>query len=190
MILSKQHNTIVFSPPKTGTRYRMIRFKDVNDMKRSPGNMHVPVSYIHEICNDFELDQQTLHKVVCIRNPWRRYASLFDMMWRARQNKDDQQQLFIKWINSEHFNRRAFSLDTFLFDKKGDLGVDEILQVDDWNAHIDRLKQLLHDDSDVTHDYKSKYSYEDTYKQWYTQQAIDRVAEKDAKTIELLNLTF
>lgn len=190
MILSKQHNTIVFSPPKTGTRYRMIRFKDVNDMKRSPGNMHVPVSYIHEICNDFELDQQTLHKVVCIRNPWRRYASLFDMMWRARQNKDDQSQLFIKWINSEHFNRRAFSLDTFLFDKKGDLGVDEILQVDDWNAHIDRLKQLLHDDSDVSHDYKSKYSYEDTYKQWYTQQAIDRVAEKDAKTIELLNLTF
>jgi len=190
MILSKQHNIIVLSPPKTGTRYRMIRFKDVNDMRLRPGNMHCQIKDLDLICSDNDLDKQKLHKVACVRNPWRRYASLFHMIRYKNAHINNPKQDFLKWINSEHFNRRAFSLDRFLFDDDGSLAVDEVIPVDEWNKHIDKLKLLLGDNSELIHDYQTSYSYENTYKQWYNQQAIDRVSEKDAKTIKLIGYKF
>jgi hypothetical protein len=184
MIISTQHNVAVFNAPKTGTRYMFGKFYDANDGKCFGYSLHATPAALTRAGEILNVDIDQIHKVSIARNPWERYASLFEMHWNLKERSEAKSNEFVNWIMSEHFSRHIKSLDPYL------INVDEVLQVEQWDECINRLEELLDHKIDQSQVYQPGYQYDETYKQWYTQQTIDIIAEKEIKTIELLGYTF
>jgi hypothetical protein len=161
MRISHKNKFIFFSFPKTGSeslRQMLDIHSDVFDVsfknktKENPFYSHISPHEMREIFNQNGWDYDSYYKIICVRNPYERLASLYEMIYRKWPIKPP----FSWWINSidnkknggggkNHERWRkygAYSLEHFI--KSDDkIIVDEIIKLEDFDKKIPQLFKKL-----------------------------------------------
>lgn len=179
MIFSNTHHMCVLSPPRTGTKYRFARYHHV--ITRFPGYYwHAFPSQIHQHVAESTKE----FKFYCfVRNPWRRFISMYNMM---SQNKSTTERE--SGFNIAATQYRLAPMHQYYCDDTGDVFVDRVMKLENMNdelAYIEKTHGITPNEQENNN---TKYTID--YNSLWTQQSIDKIAEMEAKTIDLMGYTF
>lgn len=187
MLWFEQTKTIVFDPHKTGTMARRRRYMRLTQFPEIEFEKHVhdqpsQVMEQHDISNHM--------KIVCVRNPWRRVASMYRMSYYRGEKFPEKWRdckplatRFEDFVLSCSHNR--WSQDLYLEP------CDHVLQMEQWDqltAFIDTRVNKPMDSTPST--YQPDPYFDQVVKYWYTQQMIDHVARGNKHVIELSGYQF
>lgn len=158
MRLSHKYKFIFFCNPKTGSESVRKILNPYSDMagtaylERTASNpfySHITPIETKIIFEKAGWDFGSYHKFVCVRNPWARLVSLYEMILRLEKSPDKFPD-FTDWIytikpdstggGGEDWQRwrkyGAYSLDNFCKDDSGELLVNKIIRLEDMNRDL------------------------------------------------------
>lgn len=193
MLWFEQTKTIVFDPPKTGTMARRRRYIHLTQHPKSVEHVgHItPTIRIHDRPSQVmeQHDISNHMKIVCVRNPWRRVASMYRMMYSRGVDMRSESLRDCATL-AARFERFVFGHCRWYQDPYLEYH-DHLLQMEQWDqltAFIDTRVDTPMDSTPST--YKPDPYFDRVFKHWYTQQMIDHVAEHDKQTIKMLGYEF
>lgn len=178
MIFSATHGLCILSPPKTGTKYRIQRYGHIIT-NHEFYSWHAFGRVIQK-----NVENAMDHNYYCfVRNPWSRFISNYNMIHfhKTYKHKKDN---FVRAALRYHVT----PMHQYYCDEHENVIVDKIMKLENIEqelAYIDKKHNIVPNEIDNV---ACKYSVD--YDSLWTQQAIDRVAEIEAKTIELMGYTF
>ena len=171
MRISHKKKFIFFSNPKTGSeslREMLTPYSDVLDVPfkkvngENPYYSHISPVEVREIFSQkgFDFDEYT--KIVCVRNPFNRLVSLYEMIYKKWPVKPP----FYWWLkhtevsgkggggkNHERWRRYGtYSLKNYISDNTGNILVDKIIRLESFETEIPILFQELN--IDLTNEFK------------------------------------
>ena len=176
MIYSTSKKIVIFSPPKTGTKTRIMLYNGICDRVL----FHVPfVDFIKKYP-----EAQEYTKVCFVRNPWDRFVSFFNM-FNGNKSLEEQQKIFKIWGTNPEFK----PMDLYYCNENQEIAVDKLLQVEKWQDSIKEINQEINYQPTKNIEYVKKYNA-DIYKEWWDQEMIDFIAFREKITIDKFNYTF
>ena len=183
MLISHKHKFITIDIPKTGTRTlrESLQPLGVIDVVGQPEWKNF---YQHGSINDCERgfeergwDFENYFKFSMVRNPWRRYVSFF------------------LWIKNNE-NRKAFSMEDiiktypsqdFYLLKNKNLVIDMVGQLEIIETSFSSFCRKVGIKTPPKLQHSNKSEYKTHYTEYYTQELIDMVAEKEKWMIDKFN---
>jgi len=165
MRISHKNKFIFFSNPKTGSeslREMLTPYSDILDIpykettKENPFYSHISPLEVKNIFNAQGFNFDEYYKIVCIRNPFNRLVSLYEMIFRKWPIKPP----FDIWLKStktkgkggggKHSDRwrmyGTYSLKNYISDQHGNILVDNIICLENFNEEIPKLFETLNID--------------------------------------------
>lgn len=162
MRISHKNKFIFFSNPKTGSeslREMLTPYSDILDIsyrettKDNPFYSHISPKEVKSIFNERGYNYDEYYKIVCIRNPFNRLVSLYEMIFRKWPIKPP----FYLWLKSTKTNGKGgggknydrwrmygtYSLKNYISDAQGNLLVDKIICLEDFDKEIPQLFKKL-----------------------------------------------
>ncbi|MEO0437712.1 MAG: sulfotransferase family 2 domain-containing protein [Pseudomonadota bacterium] len=103
MVISHKHKFIFFSNPKTGSEWIRLLLQDLQEEEvrtfRERSHEYAFYSHMRPVearaaFRKLELEFDDYYRFVCIRNPWARLVSLYEMI---RQNKHPDIERRVPW---------------------------------------------------------------------------------------------
>jgi hypothetical protein len=155
MRISHKYKFIFFSNPKTGSeslREILNPYSDIKDClhnevsEENPFYSHITPREVSRIFEDKGWDYDSYYKFICVRNPYTKLVSLYEMIYRRWPIKPS----FSKWLKNtkthgvggggkKHEKWRqygAYSLENMIFDDKSNILVDSILKLEDLSKEL------------------------------------------------------
>ncbi len=176
MIYSNSNQIVIFSPPKTGTKARIMLYNSICD------RILFHVSFVDFIKKYPEVKEYT--KMCFVRNPWNRFISYFHMFNRDR-SLSEQKKIFKSWA----INFDMKSMDLYYCNENKEIAVDKIFQVEKWQESIEEINQKINYQPNKNL-INNKIYDTNIYKEWFDQEMIDFIADKEKITIDKFNYTF
>ncbi|MBT8268059.1 MAG: sulfotransferase family 2 domain-containing protein [Flavobacteriaceae bacterium] len=162
MRISHENKFIFFSNPKTGSeslREMLTPYSDVLDVsfkettEKNPFYSHIRPVEVKKIFTERGFDYDSYYKIVCVRNPFNRLVSLYEMIFRKWPVKPP----FYLWLkstspsgkggggkNSDRWRMYGtYSLKNFISDENGTVLVDQIIQLERFKEEIPQLFKEL-----------------------------------------------
>lgn len=186
MLISHKHKFITIDIPKTGTRTLRETLEPLGIIDVT-GQPEWKNFYQHGSINDCELgfkargwDFENYFKFSVVRNPWKRYVSFF------------------KWMKNNE-TRRVFSMEDiiktrpsqdFYLLKNKNLAVDMVGQLENIEASFSSFCHKVGIKTIPELKHSNKSSYKKPYTEYYTQELIDMVAEKEKWVIDKFNYDY
>lgn len=211
MRISHKNKFIFFSNPKTGSesiREMLSPYAEVSDVKYNDRNENNPFySHITPLETKLIFDKQGVNfdeyfKIVCTRNPFDKLVSLYEMIYQKWPVKPP----FDFWLKSTSTKGKGgggkdsdrwrkygtYSLENFISDEKGNLLVDKIICLENFDQEIPKLFETL----DLKLDTNFKIIKKNVRKRkknlssYYSQNSIELVYKRYSWEIERFNYTF
>lgn len=188
MIISHKHKFISLDPPKTGTNYRQNLLTDYGDYVQAlqHANLAEVQNYFHQY------DLSDYFTFTFVRNPWKRYLSWFNHINRDNRNHDLSPQKFHDFmffylsqtpeVNDE---RRITLPQSFWFEGEGKINVDFIGSLENITKDMSYVLYKLNVNTQLKNNPANKSMHKINYQDFYNQELIDLVAEKEKNVIEL-----
>ncbi len=162
MRISHKNKFIFFSNPKTGSeslREMLTPYSDVLDIpyrkvtKEMPFYSHISPKEVKRIFEEMGYDFDDYYKIVCIRNPFNRLVSLYEMIFRKWPVKPP----FDLWLKSTKTKGKGgggknhdrwrmygtYSLKNYVSDDEGNILVNKIICLENFNEDIPKLFKTL-----------------------------------------------
>lgn len=162
MRISHKNKFIFFSNPKTGSeslREMLTAYSDVLDVpfknvtEENPFYSHIRPAEVKSIFEEKNYAFDDYYKIVCIRNPFNRLVSLYEMIFRKWPVKPP----FDLWLKSTKTKGKGgggknsdrwrmygtYSLKNFISDKEGNILVDKIICLEHFDEEIPLLFKTL-----------------------------------------------
>ena len=195
MLISHKHKFIKIDIPKVGTKtfIKTLLPLGVIDVLGRP---NAGAFYQHGTISDCEVefkkndwDFNNYFKFSVVRNPWKRYVSFLRWMESIKDDRDfsafkKNGKLDLRLIITKNHPQDFYLL------KNGEVNIDLIGQLE--SIHKDFAKFCeevgVIPIPDLKH--SNKNSYEKPYEEYYTQELIDMVAEKERWAIEKFGYNF
>ena len=176
MIISHKHKFISLDPPKTGTNYRQNLLWNSGDNVR--GLMqHANLAEVQNYFHEFNLSDYFIFTFV--RNPWDRFLSYYN--WCNKPLNPDS---FRSWLKGYLGSRHAL-FQSHWYIQDGVIATDFIGSLENMNKDmkfiLNKINLPLTLPSKKANRAKRRVSYQD----FYNQELIDLVAEKEKSVIEL-----
>lgn len=208
MRISHKYKFIFFSFPKTGSeslRKMLDPYSDIKDVSYqditpdNPFYSHISPEEMQIIFKERGWDFDSYHKIVCVRNPFDRLVSLYEMIYRKWPINPP----FNLWIQKiknnssggggkDHERWRkygSYSLKNYISDKDGKILVDEIIQLENFETSIPKLFELLQ--IPISEDFKivkkNSAGRKKTVESYYSEKSIKIVNENYKWEIEKFN---
>ncbi|WP_411893953.1 sulfotransferase family 2 domain-containing protein [Winogradskyella sp. A2] len=171
MRISHKNKFIFFSNPKTGSeslREMLTPYSDVLDVpfrevtEQTPFYSHISPLEVKEKFGEMGYNFDAYFKIVCVRNPFNRLVSLYEMIFRKWPIKPP----FGLWLKStktmgkggggKNYDRwrmyGTYSLKNYISDAQGNILVDKIICLEHFNEEIPKLFKTL--DIDLPPEFK------------------------------------
>jgi hypothetical protein len=162
MRLSHKNKFIFFSNPKTGSeslREMLTPYSDMLDVSynnttnENPFYSHISPLEMKKIFSDKGYNYDEYYKIVCIRNPFNRLVSLYEMIFRRWPIKPP----FDMWLKSTKTEGKGgggknherwrmygtYSLKNYISDDQGNVLVDKIICLENFDTEIPELFKTL-----------------------------------------------
>jgi hypothetical protein len=200
-----------FSNPKTGSeslREMLTPYSDVLDVPfknttlDNPFYSHITPFEVQRIFLKKGLDFNGYYKIVCTRNPFNRLVSLYEMIYKKWPIKPP----FDNWListrtdgkggggkNHERWRRYGtYSLKNYTSDYDGNLIVDKIICLEDFDEEIPQLFKDLNItlDTDFKIIKKNVRTRKKKVVNYYSEKSKQLVLERYAWEIKKFNYTF
>ena len=165
MRISHKHNFIFFCNPKTGSesfREMLNPFSEIkvnNNVREqstsTPFYTHITPFETKKIFNKLGWKYNQYYKIVCVRNPYDRLVSLYEMIYKRRPKllKPSFNKWFLNTISygigggGKDYQRwrkyGTYSLKNFISDKNGNILVDKVIRLEDFDVEIPQLFEKL-----------------------------------------------
>lgn len=186
MLISHKYKFATIDIPKTGTRTlrESLLPLGVIDVVGQPKWKNF---YQHGSINDCERgfedrgwDFENYFKFSMVRNPWKRYVSFFE--WLANNKTGTV-------FSMEDVIKRNPSQDFYLL-KNENVGVDMIGQLEFIETSFSSFCHKVGIETPPKLKHSNKSSYKKPHTEYYTQELIDMVAEKESWVIEKFGYNF
>lgn len=199
--ISNKHKFIFIEIQKTGTTsidHNLLwsnYIKNINDEHHS--ERHNTASYIKSVLKD---DWFNYTSFAVVRNPWQRYVSWLLWMEKILETKTKENEYWIKF--NRLFDNNKYNYKNILktiIDKTGvtqseflcegiDIIVNELLRFENLQHDYDRLCSKLHIKKSGLKTLNTNKPYD--YRDFYNQELIDIVYEKEKKIIDVMGYTY
>jgi hypothetical protein len=211
MRISHKHKFIFFSFPKTGSeslRKMLDPYSDITDVsfkeinEENPFYSHISPPEMELIFKEKGWDFDSYYKIVCIRNPFDRLVSLYEMIYRKWPIKPS----FSSWIkkiknndegaggkNHERWRKYgSYCLKNYISDKDGKILVDKVIKLEEFETAIPELFSSLHIpiDEDFKVVKKNTGTRKNSLNKYYSSKSIEIVLENYLWELENFNYTF
>ena len=188
MLISHSHKFITIDIPKTGTGSRRITLTplgviDYTGPPKAENGIHQHGTVVEAKrgfrgkgwCFDDYL------KFSVVRNPWERYVSLYKWTNKKYPNIN---------ISLDNIISRSQSQDKYILNKDMSVGVDKIGRFENFNETFNMLCSSV--DISPVPDLKhlNKTHYDNPLTEYYTQELIDMVTEKEKWVIDKFKYKF
>ena len=175
MIISHKHKFISLDPPKTGTNYRQNLLWNYGDYVKDL--QHANLAEVQNYFHEFNLSDYFIFTFV--RNPWDRFLSCYN--WYNKPLNPDS---FRSWLK-EYLGSRHALLQSHWYIQDGVIATDFIGSLENMNKDmkfiLNKINLPLTLPSKKANRAKRRVSYQD----FYNQELIDLVAEKEKSVIKL-----
>ncbi|WP_417874239.1 sulfotransferase family 2 domain-containing protein [Xanthomarina gelatinilytica] len=211
MRISHKNKFIFFSNPKTGSeslREMLTPFSEVLDVSfkdTAPDNpfySHISPLEVKQIFSQKGLNFNDYYKIVCIRNPFNRLVSLYEMIYRRWPVKPP----FDLWLkstkvdgkggggkNHERWRRYGtYSLKNYISDENNQIIVDKIICLERFEEEIPQLFKELNIGlpSDFKIIKKNVRKRKKKVSDYYSEKSKQLVYERYAWEIDKFNYSF
>lgn len=208
MRISHKHKFILFSFPKTGSeslREMLDLYSDVKDVSfndvtlDNPFYSHISPREMKLLFEKFNWDFDSYTKIVCVRNPYNRLVSIYEMIYRNYPIKPPFQ-LWLKTIRNDgkggggkpHEKWRqygTYSLINFISSENNEILVDRIIKLEDFELEIPKLFEdlKLPLDSQFKIIKKNKGKIKKRIADYYNKKSIDFVKRQYYWELEKFN---
>jgi hypothetical protein len=211
MRISHKNKFIFFSNPKTGSeslREMLTPYSEVLDIpfnnitQDNPFYSHITPFEVQQIFLKKGLDFNNYYKIVCTRNPFNRLVSLYEMIYKKWPIKPP----FFWWLkrtqtsgfggngkNHERWRRYGtYSLKNYISDSDGNILVDKIICLENFESDIPQLFQDLNIDlkTDFSIVKKNVRKRKKQVCDYYSEAAKQLVFKRYAWEIQTFNYTF
>lgn len=196
MLLSHSHKFVFMHVPKTGgssiattlRHYVVMGNKKTRNFSRYHINsMHSMVSSEVEFLNTYK----DYFKFAFVRNPWSRAVSFYTSKVNGKRSKEEFTELL---LTSDFISKRKIQADFF---KKYHFDIPDFDFIGRYENYISDFRYVLETvglaEIDITHEHNSrkrwskKFSH---YRDWYTDETRDFIAELWKEDIETFNYDF
>ena len=199
--ISNKHKFIFIEIQKTGTTsidHNLLwsnSIKNINDEHYS--ERHKTASYIKSVLKD---DWFNYTSFAVLRNPWQRYVSWLVWMEKILETKTKEDKAWITF--NKLFNENNYSHKNILktiINKTGrtqsefvcddiDIIVNELLRFENLQHDYNRLCSKLNIEKTTLKQLNASKPYD--YRDFYNQELIDIVYEKEKKIIDMMGYTY
>lgn len=211
MRISHKNKFIFFSNPKTGSeslREMLTPYSEVLDIpfnkitQDNPFYSHITPFEVQQIFLKKGLDFNNYYKIVCTRNPFNRLVSLYEMIYKKWPIKPP----FFWWLkrtkpsgfggngkNHERWRRYGtYSLKNYISDNDGNILVDKIICLENFESDIPQLFQDLNIDlkPEFTIVKKNVRTRKKKVGDYYSEASKELVFKRYAWEIEEFNYKF
>lgn len=211
MRISHKYKFIFFSNPKSGSeslREILNPFSDIKDClykektDENPFYSHITPKEVLEIFEQKGWDYESYYKFICVRNPYSKLVSLYEMIYRRWPIKPP----FSFWLKSiktdgtggggkKHERWRkygAYALENIIFDNKSNMLVDEVLKLENLSKDLPVVLNKI----GIENPHKIEIIKKNTKKkkkkifEYYNDDLIELVKNKYAWEIDEFNYEF
>ena len=211
MRISHKNKFIFFSNPKTGSeslREMLTPFSEVLDVPfkdTTPDNpfySHISPLEVKQIFSQEGYNFNDYYKIVCIRNPFNRLVSLYEMIYRRWPVKPP----FDLWLKSTEVNGKGgggknherwrrygtYSLKNYISDENNQIIVDKIICLERFEEEIPQLFKELNIElpSDFRIIKKNVRKRKKKVSDYYSEKSKQLVYERYAWEIDKFNYSF
>jgi len=211
MRISHKNKFIFFSNPKTGSeslREMLTPFSEVLDVSFKdktidhPYYSHISPQEMKTLFTEQGYNYDDYYKIVCIRNPFNRLVSLYEMIYRKWPVKP----AFYNWLKSTNTDGKGgggknydrwrmygtYSLKNYISDGTGEILVDKIICLEKLDTEIPQLFNDLN--IELPEDFKvvktNVRARKKKVSDYYSEKSKQLVLERYAWEIEKFNYTF
>ena len=215
MLISHKYKFITIDIPKTGTATLRRTFLPFVDYFGKGVDQHMNIKSFQSFFSENGLLFQDYLKFTIVRNPWHRYVSFCSYIFErvnsynvfAREGKADQlpegriQQALsykelIKHAENDEIklmkliiNQQPSQYD-YVSDTNGDIPIDMFATTENLNKDIETFRKKAGITVPLEIKYWNKSSRTKSYNDYYTQELIDMVAEKEKWVIDNFNYDY
>lgn len=193
MIVSHKYKYICLNPPKTGSGFRetcLYNYCDISvrliDSKLSHKHRHLNYESVCKFFQQNGWDIQDYYTFTFVRNPWKRYASWYNMMIYQKRNTKTFADYINTWDNQDSYflkeNKRVVDLVGDCDNQKETL--ESIFSKLDCKIPMNFFNDAVIPKQKTC----TKYNYKDFYAK--DPALIDIVAKKEKAAIERFGYTF
>jgi hypothetical protein len=205
MLISHKNKFIVLNIPKTGCNSRTFTFQKLGVIDVYGDGAIRTSTYLHSTLREivhyhFQTDVYfSYYKWAMVRNPWRRYISILEYNLGVISDKSHPDHAgMINWWNKCNTNEYNALKNIILYHGKpqieflvndtGDIVVDHIARFENINLEHDMFckKVNIQPTPTLKHTNKSPNVCKKGYKEFYTQELVDLVADRES---EIINIT-
>jgi hypothetical protein len=162
MRISHKYKFIFFSNPKTGSeslREILDPYSDITDCTfrevsdENPFYSHITPIEVSEIFNEKGWDYNSYFKFICVRNPFAKLVSLYEMIYRRWPVKPP----FSYWLKQTYQNGNGgggkthekwrqygtYALENLIMDQNSNMLVDKVLKLEDISKELPLILDQL-----------------------------------------------
>lgn len=191
MIISHKHKFISLDPPKTGTNYRQNILWSYGDYIRELQHAN-----LNEVKNFFQgSNLEDYFVFTFVRNPWRRYLSWFNFLYRNSPEDKVSPQEFYSFMRShlsldpQESNLRITLPQSYWFEHQNEINVNFIGCLENLKEDMEFVLRKIQINSPMRNKLENKSNYKLNFHDAYNQELIDLVAKKESKVIKLKGYT-
>ena len=216
MLISHKHKFLTIDIPKTGTKTMRETLVGSFDFVGKDKNQHISIKKCRKFFIDNGFPFEDYFKFSIVRNPWSRYVSfcsyVFDRVSFFESHMDSldkkseaykrlrrQNTCYIGLIKKADNDRKKLMKNlietiptqyNFLSESDGSVQIDMIATTENLNEDIKIFCKKVGIKEDLKISHANKSSRSEPIKDYYTQELIDTVAEKESWVIEKFGYDF